>query len=351
LQAGAFASRVLEYCQQPNDRETSQVTDQQRLYPMTVPISAQSPRQSSSNRGIAASSVSQRVRDLVFEPRMNLTAESVFADACNVVAPDGQRYSLVSSAIGDGPLNVVLNRNELFSVIEIGDPVVCDSRGLLVGRGWRIDLSQARQWDPMPRYDKLAAWSQVVRGNIAWLIDTVALSSPLVKTPGEEPILAGAFGSPRSGTAIQSRASQAIAALLTAHQRGDVYRIRTAARRLAGLGPGLTPAGDDWLAGWLVGLRVASAVDMVGTSDRLPIETVCKAVLQGASNQTTELSLAFLAAAADGALSRSWHLLIDALSSADTVPVRHAAGQVLSVGATSGSDMMAGFLTAFAGAR
>ncbi|HRA69183.1 MAG TPA: hypothetical protein PL187_24360, partial [Caldilinea sp.] len=86
MQAGAFASRVLEYCQQPNDRETSQATDQQRLYPMTVPISPQSPRQSSSNRGIAASSVSQRVRDLVFEPRMNLTAESVFADACNVVA-------------------------------------------------------------------------------------------------------------------------------------------------------------------------------------------------------------------------------------------------------------------------
>lgn len=314
---------------------------------MTAPNPAHNPRYSNSSRSITARSISARVWDLAFELRMALTVESVFADACNVVAPDGQRYSLVSSAIGDGPLNVVLNRSEPFSVIEIGDPVACDSRGLLIGRGWRIDLSRARQWDPMPRYDRLTAWSQVVRGNIAWLIDAVALSSPLVKTPGQETILAGAFGSPPSGMAIQSRASQTIAALLAAYRRGDVYRIRTAARRLAGLGPGLTPAGDDWLAGWLVGLRVDRAVGMVRATNRLPIETVCKAVLLGASNQTTELSLAFLAAAADGALSRSWHLLIDALSSVDTVPVRHAAGQVLSVGATSGSDMMAGFLTAF----
>ena len=72
-----------------------------------------------------------------------------------------------------------------------------------------------------------------------------------------------------------------------------------------------------------------------------------KAVLQGASNQTTELSLAFLAAAADGALSQVWHLLIDALSSADLTPLRSVADQVMLVGATSGADMLAGFLAAF----
>lgn len=318
---------------------------------MTVPIPAHSPRQSNNDRGIAARSVSQRVRDLVLEPRMNLTVESVFADVCNVVAPDGQRYSLVSSAIGDGPLNVVLNRNEMFSVIEIGDPVVCDSRGLLVGRGWRVDLSRARSWDPMPRYDRLAAWPQVVRSNITWLVGAVALRSPLVEMAGQDAVLAGAFGSRPSRTAIQGRAREAIHALLTAHQCGDIYRIKTAARRLAGLGPGLTPAGDDWLAGWLVGLRIDHIIDITNRQERVPVETVGKAVLQGASTRTTELSLAFLAAAADGALSRAWHQLIDALSSADTMPLRSATGKVLSVGATSGSDMMAGFLAAFDPAR
>ena len=278
---------------------------------------------------------------------MNLTVESVFADACNVVAPDGQRYSLVSSTIGDGPLNVVLNRHEPFSVIEIGDPVVSDNRGLLVGRGWRIELSRAKSWDPVPRYDRLAAWPQVVRDNIAWLIGRVAPRSPLMERPEQDVFLAGAFGSRPSDTAMQGRARQAIQALLTAHQRRDVYRIKTAARRLAGLGPGLTPSGDDWLAGWLVGLRVGNTIDKPDGPDRLPIELVGKAVLQGASNQTTELSLAFLAAAADGALSQAWHSLIDALSNADSVPIRSAAGQVLSVGATSGADMLAGFLAAF----
>lgn len=315
---------------------------------MTVPIPAQSPRQSNSNRSIAATSVSQRVRALVFEPRLNLTVESVFADVCNIVAADGQRYSLVSGAIGDGPLNVVLNRSELFSVIEIGDPAIPDSRGLLVGRGWRIDLSRAKSWNPLPRYDRLAAWPQVVHTNIAWLDRNLAPPSALVESQGRDaPVLAGAFGSRSFNATTLNRASLSIHALLTAYQHGDVYRIKTAARRLAGLGPGLTPAGDDWLAGWLVGLRVSHAIGHHRGHEGLPIATVSRAVLQGASDQTTELSLAFLAAAADGALSQVWHLLIDALSSAEPTPLRNAAEQVMHVGATSGADMLAGFLAAF----
>lgn len=279
---------------------------------------------------------------------MSLTVESVFADVCNLVAPDGQRYCLVSEAIGDGPLNVVLNRSEPFAVIEIGDQVTADDRGLLVGRGWRIDLSRARSWDPVPRYDRLAAWPRIVQANIAWLDRNAGIRSPLAISSEENVApLAGAFGSRPTSAVMQSRANQAIHALLAAHHCGDLYRIRTAARRLAGLGPGLTPAGDDWLAGWLVGLRVGHTIDWHAEPGQVPVETVAKAVLQGASNRTTELSLAFLAAAADGALARSWHLLIAALSDADPAPLRVAADQVLLVGATSGSDMLAGFLAAF----
>ncbi len=315
---------------------------------MTVPIPLRTPQHSNNNRGIAAISVSQRVRTLVFEPHMNLTVESVFADVCNIVAADGQRYSLVSSAIGDGPLNVVLNRSELFSVIEIGDPVISDSHGLLVGRGWRIDLSRAKSWNPMPRYDRLAAWPQVVRTNLAWLDRNIAPPSPLVELLGRDtPVLAGAFGSRSFNATMLNRASLSIHALLTAYQHSDIYRIKTAARRLAGLGPGLTPAGDDWLAGWLVGLRVNQAIDRNGRQESLTVEAVSKAVLQGASDQTTELSLAFMAAAADGALSQVWHQLIDALSNADPTPLRNVADQVMLVGATSGADMLAGFLAAF----
>ena len=162
-------------------------------------------------------------------------------------------------------------------------------------------------------------------------------------------MLAGAFGSRPFNATLLSRAALGIQALLTAHRRGDVHRIRTSARRLAGLGPGLTPSGDDWLAGWLVGLRVSQAIDRNSEHDSLTVETVSKAVLQGASDQTTELSLAFLAAAADGALAQVWHLLIDALSNADPAPLRQVAAQIMQVGATSGADMLAGFLAAFDG--
>ncbi len=43
----------------------------------------------------------------------------------------------------------------------------------------------------------------------------------------------------------------------TAWQRGAQAEMQSAICNLCGLGPGLTPAGDDWLAGWLLAQHLA----------------------------------------------------------------------------------------------
>ena len=114
-----------------------------------------------------------------------------------------------------------------------------------------------------------------------------------------------------------------------------------------GLGPGLTPAGDDWLGGWLVGLHVRAAMAPNTEASRpLTVAAVGRTVVEAAAGRTTGLSLAYLSAAAHGAVPRIWHDFLYALADADAGPVQHAAGGIMCHGATSGSDTLAGFLAA-----
>jgi hypothetical protein len=136
--------------------------------------------------------------------------------------------------------------------------------------------------------------------------------------------------------------------LLTAYRLRDLDRIQLCARQLAGLGPGLTPAGDDWLGGWLVGLYVLAAMTPNGEAvQSLPVAAVGRTVVNAAAGRTTGLSLAYLCTAARGAVPRIWHDFLYALADADPDPVQRCAGKIMRHGATSGSDTLAGFLAAF----
>jgi hypothetical protein len=85
---------------------------------------------------------------------------------------------------------------------------------------------------------------------------------------------------------------------------------------------------------------------MDDTALRLDIDAMARAIVDSARSRTSRLSLAFLQAAADGAVPQPWHDLLAALADADPVPLRHAAAEIMRHGATSGSDMLAGFLAA-----
>jgi len=63
-----------------------------------------------------------------------------------------------------------------------------------------------------------------------------------------------------------------------------------------------------------------------------------------AAPRTTTLSAAFLQAAAQGECSQSWHILLTTLSTGTATEIEEAVQQVLTHGATSGADTLAGFL-------
>jgi hypothetical protein len=120
-----------------------------------------------------------------------------------------------------------------------------------------------------------------------------------------------------------------------AAKNGDADAFMTAAVALAGWGPGLTPSGDDFLAGLMLSLWA-----YYGERAR----PWCIQIAAAALPRTTRLSGAFLQAAANGLADARWHALLQALAGAPGIRLEQAVRDALAFGATSGLDMLAGFL-------
>jgi hypothetical protein len=104
---------------------------------------------------------------------------------------------------------------------------------------------------------------------------------------------------------------------------------------LAGLGGGLTPAGDDLLCGAMLAAWLAHP-DPAG---------FCRGVVETAVPRTTMLSAAFLHAAGRGECGAAWHRLLAALAAGADDEIAAATAAVLAHGATSGADALTGFVT------
>lgn len=106
--------------------------------------------------------------------------------------------------------------------------------------------------------------------------------------------------------------------------------------RLAGLGGGLTPAGDDFIMGALLGLR---SIVRFETSSR-----IAEAILSIVIPRTNSLSAAWLQAAAKGTTHETWHRFFEAIEQGSREKMEAAAIKIMGIGHSSGADAMAGFL-------
>jgi hypothetical protein len=126
-----------------------------------------------------------------------------------------------------------------------------------------------------------------------------------------------------------------LAALRGAVRRADLDAALRTATRLIGLGPGLTPAGDDVMAGTIAGLVLLG---------HPAAERFAAGVYALAAGRTTELSRALLRHAACGRVSGEYAAVLHAL--VGERPLAPAVAGLLSTGATSGRAMALGLCTA-----
>ena len=100
--------------------------------------------------------------------------------------------------------------------------------------------------------------------------------------------------------------------------------------QLVGLGPGLTPSGDDFLIGAL------AALDALGQTN---MHTALGRAVVAAAGRTSPLSASLLRAAAAGHVGENLHMMLAALVTGDADAAIDAAARI---GHTSGWDALAG---------
>ncbi|MDH2424200.1 DUF2877 domain-containing protein [Sphaerisporangium sp. TRM90804] len=210
------------------------------------------------------------------------------------------------------------------NAVVVGEPLPPVSAGdeAMVGDG-RIDVGRftvrvRRWWDPSPvlgRLDVKALPSAGAR------FDDVCRAS--ARRPGLEQGGAGAL-------------------LAEGCRRGSLVMTLTAAEQLMGLGPGLTPSGDDMLAGVLVALRHLGRATGTGRAVWLA-DWLAATVAFDARTRTTPISATLLHCAARGETCADAATALQAL--AGRRPLEPAVHRLLHLGHTSGADLAWGLRT------
>ena len=230
-----------------------------------------------------------------FVPEGDGEAVATFRRSCYLRFTDG-RYACVGDAsLGRGPLNALVDDFQLPAM------------------GTRVALSVASRWTPAalppnPQID-IGALEYAVRGR--------------VPREGFGGLIVGAHNS------LSGHAQPALEALerwLIGNALDDE------AQMLVGLGPGLTPSGDDYLGGLLIALHAL---------ERRPQAQALWRWLEPRLKRTSAISAAHVAAAAEGEGHEALHACLEALASRNA-DWTQTLDRVARVGHVSGWDTLAG---------
>ncbi len=242
----------------------------------------------------------------------------------------GARWICIGAfSIGSGPLHV-LCEGWPSSAFAVGQRVTVAASMLHVDGAPLVSLAGAPIWtpEPAPAWTKAQLLAGLRVADRVW--DAMPADEGLAalgrtKTPASSsPLLAAAIPGVHALERIAGRAE---------HSPAPADRVALA--ELIGLGPGLTPSGDDVLIGALLALAALGHTDA-----RDALWAACN----GALDRTGDISRAHLEAASRGYGAAVLHDAIHAIISGNTEKVEPALAAVSAVGHTSGRDGMAGVL-------
>ncbi len=228
---------------------------------------------------------------------------ATFERACYVRL--GERLLAVGGPVPAGPLHLRVagpDWAEMRAALRVGDTVDLQDGRLRVS-GWALELSAAAAWRPPP----------VDAGRLR---EEGCLAHMLISHHD----LAGRCG-------VRAEDIEAASKSL---DRADLEEV---AARLGGRGPGLTPAGDDYLAGALV-----------ADATLRPERERCREPV-AAAVRTTAISRAFLEWAARGRSIDPLHRLLVGVAAACPERAGEAIVSLAAIGGTSGAALALGALT------
>ncbi len=249
---------------------------------------------------------STAIRDALSEPQTPATvlgstshAVWLFADGDVIVASTRD-----ATRLPNGVEIAADAAEDVFRSVRHGAPATV-GLGQVLFEGLTIDV--VRWWDPRPALRSTSA---------------TQLAEAIVDLPATVPDLV----------------SQPLSAALSA---GSATAILVAAESLIGRGPGLTPEGDDYLAGALAAIRALG--DALGRTDTAPmLDSIADPLTQLARSRTTTFSAALIDHAVGGRVAAPAASLMRALTGRGDIADSYE--DLAHVGHTSGPALAAGMI-------
>ena len=214
----------------------------------------------------------------------------------------GDRFACVGDAsLGRGPLNALVR--------EFQEPLHGDSASVAV--------EAAQLWEPAPFRGEARPQLEALRTALDGHVPREGLGCTIL-------------GVHNALSVHAQPALEAIDRWLAGHTLGNE------AAELIGLGPGLTPAGDDYFGGVLVALRWLGR----GTQ----ADSLWRWLAPRLPGRTSAISTAHLAAAAGGQVHEALHELLENLAAWQAPDLHPSLARLDAVGHTSGWDALAGIV-------
>jgi len=262
----------------------------------------------------------------------------VFKDACNLIAEDGEILSLVMPNIGNGPFNIIIEPFEFSDHISAESAVSFDNGQIRIGT-LEIALTPSQVWEP--RFD----WESFRGRQDSLSLSACVLGEALIEAAPVDSFVQLIHSGESSVREIEAQiflsAQEPARFLVQGLLHMDEELCRTSARKLAGLGIGLTPDGDDFMMGCILAMWACWAGEGV--------EQTASWISLEAGPRTTPLAAAWLQAASRGECSVRWHDLLQAILIENEETIRSAARAIIQQGHTSGASALAGFAAVLMG--
>lgn len=267
---------------------------------------------------------------------------SVYRQACNIETEHGTLVSLLSQGLGNLPhgIHCVLPVPVDFqSWCTAGQTVVADGVDLRIAQaGIAVQLAEAATWRCVlatcvvdPCADQM----------LCALLEVRSMLQEHAPASGFAPLLL-CDGEPGSllDQALQRRLVRTLPMLGNATRSLDADRAALALGQLAGLGPGLTPSGDDFIVGYLAALWSRCSFEPALRS----FLAALGGPLERFAARSNLISRQFLLDAVAGEFSESLADLVSAIAVGHVGRALASAGRVVRIGHSSGADALTGLL-------
>jgi hypothetical protein len=240
---------------------------------------------------------------------------------------------LVSGHLSAGPINVVTTSIDQFDIIMPDTDVFFVDEEVLIGDQLRLNTGGTPVWKP-----KSVNWSETTLAQGLHNLDMLCFG----RNPDQG--LSGLVWPSAFSTKLSpelEKAKPVFNSLIDWLRQGMIPKSSCLPPKeilnLLGLGPGLTPSGDDFLVGFLVALSILDRQDLMAG--------ICEIIQPLISELTGPISGLHILAAKDGEASEVLHQALNSILVGGYDEISECLNAVSLVGHTSGWDALAGAIT------